>query len=198
MNKTGIIIMAAGNSSRLGRPKQLLPYRGKTLLTHVVTEALSAALDPVIVVTGAFREEISLSLQGYSVDVVYNPRWEEGMASGIGAGLSKILSRDPGIEAVILAVCDQPYLTAGLLSELVEEHRGSRKGMVACSYADAVGTPALFGQGYFRDLSNLSGSEGAKKLLRLHGNDLVTIPFPQGNIDIDTEEDYQALAGKKY
>ncbi|HEV3326841.1 MAG TPA: NTP transferase domain-containing protein, partial [Puia sp.] len=89
MNKTGTIILAAGNSSRLGRPKQLLPYRGKTLLTHVVAEALAADMQPVVVVTGAYQEEIRDFLKGQPVSIIHNPHWETGMASGIVAGLTE-------------------------------------------------------------------------------------------------------------
>jgi len=90
---TGAIILAAGNSSRLGRPKQLVPYRGQTLLTHTITQIRNAGVHPVVVVTGAFHEEVSDSLDGQQLDIVFNPAWEEGMASGIVAGLSKILKQ---------------------------------------------------------------------------------------------------------
>ena len=210
MNKTAIIILAAGNSSRLGRPKQLLPYQGKTLLTHIVTEALIASLSPVVVVTGAFQAEISDSLtaeindppQGQPIRTVYNPNWETGMASGIVAGLSNVISLHPDTEAVIIAVCDQPYISTLILRRLVEQHATSGKGIIACSYPGSeptghaiVGTPVLFGHTYFKELSALSGSEGARQLLKNHPDDLITIPFPKGNIDIDTEEDFQNLSG---
>lgn len=188
-----MIILAAGNSSRLGRPKQLLPYRGRTLLTHTTTEALNALLDPVVVVTGALHIEVSDSLHGQSVDIIFNPAWEEGMASGIVAGLSNILSLHPDLEAVIIAVCDQPFISSALLSQLVSTHDASGKGIVACAYADSVGTPVLFGRSYFEQLLALAGSEGAKKLLKQYPNDLATVDFPGGDIDIDTRDDVQKL-----
>jgi molybdenum cofactor cytidylyltransferase len=206
-NKIGIIILAAGDSSRLGRPKQLLPYRGKTLLSHIIMEASGAGLDPVIVVTGAFESEVSESLRGMTVEIVYNPRWSEGMASGIVAGLSKLiaLGRDAdagggepgGIEpgAAIIAVCDQPYISASLFRKLVEMYNGSAKGLIACHYSDAVGTPVLFGRGYFTELLALSGKEGAKNLLKNHPDELITISFPRGDIDIDTDDDYARISG---
>ena len=193
MNKTGIIILAAGNSSRLGRPKQLLPYRGKTLLAHIATEALNADLYPVVVVTGAYQAEVADSLRGQPLELIFNPAWQEGMASGIVAGVSKILSLHPGAEAIIIAVCDQPFISSALLRQLVASYDTSKKGIVACAYADSVGTPVLFERPYFEQLLSLSGSEGAKKLLKQHPTDLATIPFPQGHIDIDTEEDIQKL-----
>jgi molybdenum cofactor cytidylyltransferase len=193
MSKTGIIILAAGNSSRLGRPKQLLPYRGKTLLTHTATESLNAALYPVVVVTGAFHPEVSESLRGQPVDIIFNPDWEKGMASGIVAGVSKMLILQPDMDTVIIAVCDQPYISSALLRQLVATHDTSKKGIVACIYADSAGTPVLFSRSYFEQLLLLSGSDGAKKLLKQHSADLATIPFPQGHIDIDTEKDAQKL-----
>src|SRR5580658_9836254 len=146
MTDTGIIILAAGNSSRLGRPKQLLPYRGKTLLTHVVAESLAASLQPVIVVTGAYREEVQSSLQGQDVVHVYNSQWETGMASGIVAGLGKALAIQPHIQSVIVSVCDQPHITAELFRSLMEKHTVSGKGLIASCYAETRGTPALFGR----------------------------------------------------
>ena len=192
MSRTGIIILAAGNSSRLGRPKQLLPYRGKTLLTHVITEALVAGLRTVVV-TGAFYAEVSASIREQPVDIIFNPAWEEGMASGIVSGLSNMLLLLPDVDAVIIAVCDQPFISSALLLELVGTFNTSGKGIVASAYADSVGAPVLFGRPYFKRLLELSGREGAKKLVRQHPDDLVLVDFPEGDRDIDTEEDAKSL-----
>jgi len=193
MSSTGVIILAAGNSSRLGRPKQLLPYRGKTLLTHVVAEVQAAELWPVVVVTGAFHIEVGDSLRGQSVEIVFNPAWEMGMASGIVAGLSNMLSLHPDVDAVIIAVCDQPFISSALFLQLINTHDASGKGIIACAYADSVGTPVLFGRSYFEQLLALAGSEGAKKLLKQYPDDLATIAFPDGQIDVDTWEDAEKL-----
>jgi molybdenum cofactor cytidylyltransferase len=193
MSKTGIIILAAGNSSRLGRPKQLLPYRGKTLLTHTTTEALNAGVHPVVVVTGAFHAEVSAALRGQPLSIVFNPIWQDGMASGIVIGLSSMLSLQQDVDSVIIAVCDQPFISSALLLELVSTNDTSGKGVVACAYADNVGTPVLFNRNYFEELVALSGSEGAKKLLKQHLDDLATVAFPDGDIDIDTVEDAKKL-----
>lgn len=192
MSKIGIIILAAGDSSRLGRPKQLLPFGGKVFLAHIVDEALEATLEPVVVVTGAYATEIDESLKDRPVTIVYNPRWKEGMASGIVAGLTKLSSVQPDLRGLIIAVCDQPYLSAPLLRELAEQFTLSGKGLVACAYDGTLGTPVLFGSRYFGELSALSGAEGAKKLLKAHADDVTAIPFPKGSIDIDTEEDWKA------
>ena len=193
MDKTGIIILAAGNSSRLGRPKQLLPYQGKTLLSHVVAEALTASLQPVVVVTGAYHVEIEDTLRVLRVDFAYNPDWETGMASGIVAGLRKALSTEPHLPRVIVAVCDQPHISAELFRALVEKYSVSGKGLIACRYSETLGTPVLFEQRYFTELSVLSGEAGAKQLLKRHPDDVATVPFPMGHVDIDTEEDLSSL-----
>jgi molybdenum cofactor cytidylyltransferase len=193
MSRVGVIILAAGNSSRLGRPKQLLPYRGRTLVTHVAGETLSAGLRPVVVVTGAYRAEVEEALMGELVGLVYNSDWETGMASGIVAGLSNMLSLDSGLDGVVIAVCDQPFISAALLSELAAAFETSGKGIVASAYADSMGTPVLFGSSYFEQLLSLSGSDGAKKLLLQHPADLAAVNFPDGHIDIDTAEDLRKL-----
>jgi molybdenum cofactor cytidylyltransferase len=193
MNRVGVIILAAGNSARLGRPKQILPYRGRTLVTHVAGEALAAGLRPVVVVTGAYRAEVEEALKEQQVGIVYNPDWETGMASGIVAGLSNILLLNPDVGAVIIAVCDQPFISAALLSELARTFESSGKGIVASAYGDSMGTPVLFGSSYFKHLLSLSGSDGAKKLLREHPADLAAVNFPNGHIDIDIAEDLREL-----
>ena len=193
MDKIGIIILAAGDSSRLGRPKQLLPFGDKTLLAHIIDEALGAMLAPVVVVTGCYAPEVGESLKDRPVTIAYNPRWEEGMASGIVTGLAELLSLQPRSAGVIVAVCDQPHLSAGLLRELVERSGVSGKGLVACAYEGTLGTPVLFGSRYFGALSALSGAEGAKKLLKTYPDDVAMVPFPGGEIDIDTEEDFRSL-----
>ena len=193
MSNTAIVILAAGKSSRLGRPKQLLPYQGKTLLSHVVSEALKASLQPVIVVTGAYHSEIEASLLGQSVVPTYNVHWESGMGSGIVVGLQQALSIEPELQAVIVAVCDQPYISEALFQALLVKRIESGKGLIACAYSGTMGTPVLFGQRYFKDLSALSGDAGARQLLKRYPDDVATVPFPQGNIDIDTEHDFEAL-----
>ncbi|HEY4111424.1 nucleotidyltransferase family protein [Puia sp.] len=196
MDNTGIIILAAGNSSRLGRPKQLLPYQGTTLLAHVVTEALAANLHPVVVVTGAFANEITTALPVEKIQIAHNPRWQDGMAGSIVIGLNAIQNAQPAPAAVIIAVCDQPHLTTQLLQTLLHTRATTQKGIVACIYSEAIGTPALFTRHYFDALSTLSGNEGAKKLLRQYPDDLALVPFPKGAIDIDTAEDYESLTSQ--
>ncbi len=193
MNKIGIVILAAGSSSRLGKPKQLLFYQNKSLIEHITVEAVKADLYPIVIVTGANAEQVSLALNKKDEEIVYNEHWQQGMASSIVAGISKMLLLDDNVEAALIAVCDQPFVTAELLQALINKKAETGKGIVACTYADTAGTPVLFDRKYFIDLQQLKGEEGAKKLLKLYEADLVTVSFPQGSIDIDTKADYKAL-----
>jgi len=197
MQETGIIILAAGSSARLGKPKQLLSFNGQTLLAHIVQSALAVPKSVSFVITGFEREQMEKELKGFAVTVHYNDLWEEGMASSIRKGIQELIKTNPGIEACILAVCDQPFADSSIFEGLIRIFRETKKGIVASSYEGTAGTPVLFSRSYFSDLQQLQGQEGAKKLLQLYAHDLSTMPFPGGNIDIDTDADYEQLIERK-
>ena len=193
MNNTGIIILAAGSSSRFGNTKQLLHFKGKTLLKHTIEEAAEAGAQPVVVVTGANADEISREIKNEKVEIVFNKNWEQGMASGIVIGLKKAITSNKELESVIITVCDQPFVSSSLFQQLFQKQNESVKHIVASAYADTIGTPALFTIKYFDALMGLTGDQGAKGLLKKHSKDLATVDFPDGYIDIDTQEDYENL-----
>jgi molybdenum cofactor cytidylyltransferase len=193
METCGIIILAAGNSSRLGQAKQLLNFRNKTLLRHVVDEASVVAGALTIVVTGAARESVDKELDGSGAVVCYNPDWEQGMSASIHAGLNNLMELEPEVACCIIAVCDQPYITSGVFSGLLEKFKETSCNIIASSYADTAGTPVLFGKIYFDDLFRLEGHEGAKKLLQTYSQQVLLYPFTKGELDIDTRKDYQRL-----
>lgn len=190
---TGIIILAAGNSSRLGQPKQLLPYRDGTLLQHLITEVFLVQDAVIIVVTGANRELIEKEIDPFNIKTIFNQDWELGMSSSINTGLKKLLESHPEIENCIFTVCDQPFVSHSIFENLITEFSKTRKGIIASSYAETLGTPVLFDKKYFNELLNLKGQEGAKKIINRFLEDTASIPFEKGNIDIDTEEDYNTL-----
>lgn len=197
MNNTGIIILAAGSSSRFGKPKQLLHFNNKTLIQHTIDEAIASGADTIIVVTGDHADEISKAIDNKKITVFFNDDWKEGMASGIVTGLKKVITLNNDIEKVIIAVCDQPFISAALFQQLYKKQEESTQHIVASSYADTFGTPALFTQKYFDALMSLQGEEGAKKILKANNEDVTSIDFPQGNIDIDTQKDYDDLLDKQ-
>ncbi|QCR24857.1 NTP transferase domain-containing protein [Pontibacter sp. SGAir0037] len=190
---TGLVLLAAGASTRLGEPKQQLLYQGKTLLQHAVEVALQAGCAPVVVVLGARAASILPEVEKEPVSVVQNPGWEEGMASSIRSGLTYLLRIEPETTGCIFMVCDQPYVDAALLNRLVQASAGNTNRIVASAYKDTAGTPVLFGKSFFTELLALKGQEGARKILFRHQEAVTTVAFPLGAIDIDTAEDYKAL-----
>ncbi|PWS29964.1 nucleotidyltransferase family protein [Pedobacter paludis] len=194
---TGVIILAAGNSSRLGRPKQLLELNGKTLISHVIEEAENAKIQVIAVVTGSNSDLIQQEIKDKKILIVDNQSWEIGMASGINAGLSALLNFNNKIESIIISVCDQPFISRAIFDSLIDAKNNTNKGIVASHYQNIIGTPVLFDKKYFGDLKALTGEEGAKKILKVYPNDLVSVPFENGEIDIDTQSDYLNLQNHK-
>ncbi|MBW4889070.1 nucleotidyltransferase family protein [Mucilaginibacter sp. HMF5004] len=188
----GLIILAAGESSRMGQPKQQLPYKGKSLLQHAMHTALSSVCKPVVVVLGAYADEISREIKSEPVTIIHNQEWQEGMASSIRLGIAE-LEKDPQISSVVIMLCDQPFVDTTLVNELVNQQKNTRKGIIACSYNDTIGVPVLFTRIYFERLMLLQGTEGAKKILTQYPHDMAVIPFAPGSIDIDTQSDYDNL-----
>jgi len=193
MSKTGIIILAAGSSSRLGQPKQLLQFKGESLLQHTIMQALNVPDAAVAVVTGAANEAVTEDISQFHVNVFYNPYWEQGMGSSIAAGLKNLLLIHPEITHCIITVCDQPQVTDTVFLALIAAQQNTGKGIVASWYSDTAGVPALFAQKYFEELLGLSGNEGAKKFFNKYTDDSTTVPFKDGATDIDTVDDYNEL-----
>ncbi len=192
-HKIGIIILAAGNSSRLGRPKQLLKHKESTLLKNTIAEALKIQNSFLIVLTGANHDVIEKELNLPEVKLSFNSEWESGMSSSIVKGIIELMLLNPDCEQCILSVCDQPFVTSSVFENLINQSKRTGKGIAASAYAETLGTPALFHQKYFHELLEFKGKEGAKKLIKKYADDVVSVPFEKGNIDIDTEEDYQKL-----
>ena len=185
-----VIILAAGASRRMGRPKQLLPFRGKYLLQHIVDEAFGFS-DRVVVVLGANHEEISASINTEQVNVVFNNQWEQGMSTSVHCGLSAL--KNTNTETAIFLTCDQPFVTAGLLRQMTDVHQKNGQPIVACRYAETLGVPVLFHQSMFVQLNGLQGDAGAKKIVMQFPDLVATVDFPEGAFDIDTPDDYQNL-----
>lgn len=191
---TGIIILAAGESGRLGKPKQNLLYQGQTLLQQAINHALNSHCKPVMVILGAYSDIIQPPIQDESITIVHNPDWHEGMASSIRLGVSA-LQQISGVNQALIMLCDQPFVDTTILNSILQTKQASRKGIVACAYNNTLGAPVLFGKQYFPELMELKGHDGAKKLLAVHHDDIAPVLFPLGAVDIDTMDDYKALEG---
>lgn len=189
----GIILLAAGTSSRLGKPKQLLKFDETTLLQNAIIQAKSLPNSFVLVVTGAYKDLIDLEVATTDTQSVHNPNWQLGMGSSIAIGLKKLQEVKPNIHTCIISVCDQPYISTAIFKDLIQKYNESGKGIVASEYANTLGTPVLFSNSYFNKLLNLKGNEGAKKILQCYKEDVAAVPFEKGAIDIDTIDDYNKL-----
>lgn len=190
----GAVILAAGASSRMGRPKQILRYRDDTLLRHAARAALGAGCWPVIAVTGAHAELSRGELAGLDVREAFNPQWESGMASSIRAGLEGVLRAHAEVPAVVFLLCDQPLVTAGVVAALIEAHRATGSSLVASAYGGSFGVPALFSSSLFGELARLEGRAGAKQVIEKHLAETQVVPFAGGEIDIDTPDDLARLS----
>jgi molybdenum cofactor cytidylyltransferase len=178
----------------MGRPKQLLPYKGKSLLEQTVDTANDADANPVIVVLGASAAVLEKEIDEKKVHIVENKEWQEGMASSIRCGLNTLLQIAPSSDAVILMVCDQPFVSPSLLNELITTQKNTGKLIVTSQYENTIGPPALFYKTIFPELLKLKGDAGARKIVTQHSDDTATVLFTEGKIDIDTEADYNALS----
>lgn len=190
------IVLAAGASTRLGRPKQLLrlpAFGGETLIDHVIGLAQAAGADPIFVVLGAHADEIQQQSQLPDCTVLRNEFWAEGMASSVRVGIAAIIKKIPAASRAIFLVCDQPGLTAEHLRQLLAAHMTSPDSIAASRYAGRPGVPAVFPRALFPALLQLKGDRGARSIFEQSGVEIHTIEFPQGEWDIDSPEDLERL-----
>jgi molybdenum cofactor cytidylyltransferase len=197
MGNLAIIILAAGPSSRFQGVKQLAAYRETSFIRHAITEALKTQ-EKVIVVLGANAEKVKREIEDLPVAVVLNTDWEEGMSSSIRSGLTALLEGEPSAQGAVFMVCDQPFVSSRLLTELFTKYKETAQPIIASAYEHTIGTPVLFANSFFPALLALSGKSGAKKIIQQNKDLALTIPFPLGHVDIDTQEDYLALQGKHF
>jgi len=189
MIKTAIIILAAGASKRLGEPKQLLVFNGNTLLQNTIDEVSKVEnVIPFLVISEGFDFKTDSDIK-----IIVNKESHFGISSSIKIGLKNVLDFIPNLENCIFCVSDQPFINEAIFNALIEKKQESGKGIIASFYEETIGVPMLFDKIYFEELLQLSNDEGAKKIAIKHENDLETIDFPKGKIDIDTHEDYKKL-----
>jgi len=187
--RCALLILAAGASTRMGRPKQLLPVDGRPLLRRVVEAGLAVPVSPVIVVLGAGAAEIAPCLAGRPVQIVVHPGWAEGMGSSLRAGMEAITASAPASDFVVVALGDQPDFAASHLARLIETQHTTGRSIVAAEYAGVRGPPVLFAAKHFPALRTLQGDAGARALLQAHAEEVATVSFPKA-ADLDTPADY--------
>jgi molybdenum cofactor cytidylyltransferase len=188
----GVVLLAAGASTRMGAPKQLLELSGKPLLVRAVEAALASPAWPVVVVLGAHAENIRPALARLPVLITENPAWPEGMASSIRAGVTTLQQFSRRLDAAVLALCDQPAFSSDTIAQLVAAQRDTGRSIVAARYAGRQGAPALFLREHFDTLTHLTGEEGARALLNGAAHPIATVDLPALAVDLDTPEDFAA------
>ncbi len=197
-SEIGLIILAAGASVRMGKPKQLLEFNGKTLLQRAVQTALDSECRPIVVVLGARIEFLKNEIKDFDVQIAENADWEKGMSSSIKTGLEKLLEINNQISGIVIMVCDQPFVSAELINQIIETlpenrffdcrfpiRRNARRSRIIRRTAFS----ATFRIRKFRRCEKI--------LLRQFQNETVSVSFEKGNFDIDTPEDYLKLCRYK-
>jgi molybdenum cofactor cytidylyltransferase len=183
------LVLAAGGSSRLGRPKQLLPYRGGTLLGHVVEVARACSFGQLVVAIGGHASEVRSRVDLGGTDVVVNEAYGEGCSSSIAAALGAV---DARCDVLVLLLGDQPGVTVATVEALLAGRDDAP--LAVCRYDDGRGHPLAFGRAVFADLAALHGDKGVWKLLDRRASEVVEVPIA-GPIprDVDTAADYEAV-----
>ena len=185
------LVLAAGGSSRLGRPKQTLPFRGTTLLGHVLDSARACGFDQLLLTLGGGADEVRARVELAGVTVVENPSYGEGCSSSIAAALPALDSR---CDVLVLMLGDQPGVGPTAVRTLLARH--GEAPIAVSRYEDGVGHPFAFRRSLFDELAELQGDKAVWKLLERRAADVVEVRVP-GLVppDVDTWEDYEALVG---
>src|ERR1041385_2969041 len=187
------VLLAAGGSTRMGSPKQLLLYRGQTLVRRSTMTALASPCKPVHVVIGAEADPVRSNLEDLPVEIVENENWAQGVGSSLRVGLETALAGTPNLDAVLFMMCDQPHVTPDAIERLVSAYQQSGVPIVAAGYQNIVGVPALFSRSIFKDLLAVPPGEDPKCVIAAHAEQVFSISVPEAAIDIDTPKDYEAL-----
>jgi molybdenum cofactor cytidylyltransferase len=196
MSNIGAVILAAGASSRFGKPKQLIQFGGKSLLHRAVDAARAAGCSPTAVVVGSCSQAITGELQRTDAAVVPNREWQRGIGSSIRTGVQHLIQNAKDVDAIVLLVCDQPFVDDHVIKQLIVLHEKTRKPIVASSYADTLGIPALFERVCFPELLSIDDQRGAKSIILASRERVAELSFPKGKIDIDAAEDWERLCSR--
>lgn len=189
MAPIGIIILAAGGSTRMGRPKQLLRIGDQSMVRRAAMAAVDSRLTPAVIVLGANVETIRPELGGLAVDIVVNERWERGIGSSIRTGMCELAKSSSEAEGVCLMLADQPLVTAAILRDLCDAYLRSGKSVSVSAFGDSFGPPVFVGRDHFPRLLALADAQGAKSIWNDCGDDIHFEPCPEAAADLDTPED---------
>ncbi|RYD76485.1 MAG: nucleotidyltransferase family protein [Verrucomicrobiaceae bacterium] len=188
MRRIGGVILAAGGSTRLGQPKQLLEFEGETLVHAAARAAQEGGCDQVCVVTGHAREAVEEAVSDLRPVLVHNEDWQHGMGSSVRLGVKAVHTAS----AVVVLACDQPAVDAQVIRALIERYEQTGQAIVASNYSGTLGVPALFDHSCFAELQRLSGERGAKAIIQANPARVIHFEFPGGALDLDSPDDLTA------
>lgn len=185
------ILLAAGKSTRMGKPKQLMPFGESTILEQTVDNFLGSEVGEVIVVIGHKAEEVREILAAKPVKLVVNPDYEQGMSTSIIIGLKAV---DNQAEAIMLALGDQPLIDSRTINQVIDEFDKQGKGVAVPTYQGKRGHPVIFDMKYKGELLKISGDIGGKEIIRKHLDDVIEVAVRSEGIciDIDTADSYSS------
>ncbi|NJB69870.1 molybdenum cofactor cytidylyltransferase [Saonia flava] len=186
-----ILILAAGSASRMGKLKQLLPWKDTTLLGHTIETACSCSQD-VYVVVGAQSNLIKQKIKS-TVTYIDNTNWEMGLGNSIACGIQYLLDGTKKYGTCLIMLADQPFIDVDYLNELIRKHNEFNVEITATKYKNRAGVPAIFNASYFEELSSIKGDIGAKNILKKYENSILCIDSNGKTQDIDTKEVYQKI-----
>lgn len=187
------IVLAAGESRRMGEAKQLLRFRGESFIRRSIDAVIDAGIENVLVVLGANAVEVADELAVCPVKTIVNENWSHGMGSSIACGMNAVLKNSPDIGAVLITVCDQPFVDAKALGRLINEFTGSNAKIAASQYAETFGVPAVLSSDVFVDLLAIPEDRGAKTTIKKHLRETKLVSLPEGAVDVDLPDDYRVL-----
>ncbi len=194
MNKDiAILIMAAGASTRMEPVKQLLAWKGNTMLEHVYQRCRASRAGQTFIVLGAYAEKIKGNCTAPSADIFINPNWRKGLGNSIAFGVNSVLGVQPGLKGILIVLGDQPRVSANHLDKLISLWEKRGVAVAATRYREKTGVPALFDRKLFDEIRVLDGPRGAQPLLSSTLKDIETIDGRDYIADIDTLEDYERL-----
>ncbi|HEV2282722.1 MAG TPA: nucleotidyltransferase family protein [bacterium] len=185
------IVLAAGRATRMGEPKVLLSLGDRTLLAHVISAARASGCGAVLVVAGWHAAEVRREAEAFGATVVVNPRYAEGMATSLAAGVAALPA---DCEAAVVLLGDQPRIGPAAINRLIAAHRATGKPIVLSRYGGVAGPPALFARALFSEVSALTGDAGARGVAARHPDRVAEVTLAADEAwDVDTPEDLARL-----
>ena len=185
------MVLAAGASTRMGEPKQLLPWKSTTLLNHCLNEVVQAKVHQTFVVLGAYHQKIQATINQTDIQCIVNKNWKTGMGSSIALAAQALKNKD--IDGLLIVLADQPFVKTNYLDIILKEFRPKNKQIIATDYTNTIGVPVIFDKHYFEELSLLKEKQGAKKLIHQYTQNVIKIIPDFKHQDIDTPEVYRQL-----